>query len=97
MRSNSSIPIIESIAEAVERAKTRREVIDVYQVAESIRTKHQNENVALEDIIADLVVTAGPNVPIGWLGGMTSAATVNNVHKPAAILTVIEEIEYSCH
>ena len=48
----------------IEKARGKREILDVYKAAEMIRLEHISDNVALEDIIEKIVLTAGSTLPM---------------------------------
>ena len=56
--------ILKSIFDHIEKARGKREILDVYKAAEIIRLEHINDNVALEDIIEKIVLGAGSSLPI---------------------------------
>lgn len=77
--------IAKSITQSVARARSERELIDVHKVAEAIRVKHEKDNVALEDIIEQLVLAAGPNVPLAWMQEPVALAMVDRETSHTAL------------
>jgi hypothetical protein len=59
-----STGMMKSIFQHIEKARGKREILDVYKAAELIRLEHINDNVALEDIIEKIVLNAGSSLPI---------------------------------
>jgi hypothetical protein len=59
-----SAGMVKSILSHIERARGKREILDVCQAAEMIRLEHIADNVALEDIIEKMVLSAGSSLPI---------------------------------
>lgn len=56
--------MMKSIFSHIEKARGKREILDVYKAAEMIRLEHIDDNVALEDIIEKIVLNAGSSFPI---------------------------------
>ena len=56
--------MMKSIFNHIEKARGKREILDVYKAAEMIRLEHIDDNVALEDIIEKIVLNAGSSLPI---------------------------------
>lgn len=56
--------MMKSIFQQIEKARGKREILDVYKAAEMIRLEHIDDNVALEDIIEKIVLNAGSSLPI---------------------------------
>ena len=56
--------MLNSILDHIEKARGKREILDVYKAAEMIRLEHISDNVALEDIIEKIVLTAGSTLPM---------------------------------
>lgn len=56
--------MMKSIFQHIEKARGKREILDVYKAAEMIRLEHIDDNVALEDIIEKIVLNAGSSLPI---------------------------------
>ena len=56
--------MLKSIFNHIEKAREKREILDVYKAAEMIRLEHIDDNVALEDIIEKIVLNAGSGLPI---------------------------------
>ena len=56
--------MMKSIYNHIEKARAKREILDVYKAAEMIRLEHIDDNVALEDIIEKIVLNAGSSLPI---------------------------------
>ncbi len=56
--------MMKSIFNHIEKARGKREILDVYRAAEMIRLEHIDDNVALEDIIEKIVLNAGSSLPI---------------------------------
>jgi hypothetical protein len=56
--------MLNSILNHIEKARGMREMLDVYKAAEMIRLEHISDNVALEDIIEKIVLTAGSTLPM---------------------------------
>lgn len=56
--------MMKSIFSHIEKARGKREILDVYKAAEMIRVEHIDDNVALEDIIEKIVLNAGSSFPI---------------------------------
>ena len=59
-----SSAMLRSIDDNVQEARARGSIINVYRVAETIRRKHIDDNVALEDIIELLVKKATENLTV---------------------------------
>ena len=60
--------MMKSIFTHIEKARGKREILDVYKAAEMIRLEHIEDNVALEDIIEKIVLNAGSSLPIEFKG-----------------------------
>ena len=60
--------MMKSIFNHIEKARGKREILDVYKAAEMIRLEHLDDNVALEDIIEKIVLNAGSSLPIEFKG-----------------------------
>ena len=56
--------MLKSIFSHIEKARVKREILDVYEAAERIRLEHIDDNVALEDVIEKIVLNAGSSLPI---------------------------------
>jgi hypothetical protein len=56
--------MLKSIFSHIEKARVKREILDVYKAAEMIRLEHIDDNVALEDIIEKIVLNSGSSLPI---------------------------------
>ena len=56
--------MLKSIDSQVQEARGRGVILNIYRVAEIIRVKHIDDNIALEDIIEKIVLIAGSNFPI---------------------------------
>lgn len=56
--------MMKSIFSHIEKARGKREILDVYKAAEIICLEHIDDNVALEDIIEKIVLNAGSSFPI---------------------------------
>ena len=56
--------MLKSIFGHIEKARVKREILDVHKAAEIIRLEHVDDNVALEDIIEKIVLNAGASLPI---------------------------------
>jgi hypothetical protein len=59
--------MLRSINGAIERCSRLGEIVDVYRIAEAIQTLHTEDNVAIEDIVSQIVLRAGPNTALGFL------------------------------
>ncbi len=64
MQISFSQAMLESIESLIQEARGRGAILDVYRIAEIIRVKHIDDNVALEDIVEKIVLNAGPNLPV---------------------------------
>ena len=58
MKINFTNAMLQTIAQHVHETRIARGILDVYQVAETIRLENINDNVAREDIIEKLVTLA---------------------------------------
>jgi hypothetical protein len=56
--------MLKSIESHIQEARGKGAILDVYRTAEIIRVKHLADNVALEDIIEQIVLNAGSNLPV---------------------------------
>ena len=56
--------MLNSILNHIEKARGKREILDVYKAAEMIRLEHISDNIALEDIIEKIVLTTGSSLPM---------------------------------
>ncbi len=56
--------MLESIESHIQEARRTGAILDVYRIAEIIRVRHIDDNVALEDIIEKIVLHAGTNLPV---------------------------------
>jgi hypothetical protein len=64
MKISISPSMQKTILNHVQAVREEGSVLDVHKAAEAIRLLHIEDNVALEDIVEALVLTAGSNVPI---------------------------------
>jgi hypothetical protein len=64
MQISLSPEMLKSIDSQVQEARGRGVILDIYRVAETIRVKHIDDNIALEDIIEKIVLIAGSNFPV---------------------------------
>lgn len=64
MQISLSQAMLKSIEGHIEEARGRGAILDVYRIAEIIRVKHIDDNVALEDIVERIVLGAGSNLPV---------------------------------
>lgn len=73
---NFSPDMLRSIDIAIERCRRLDEMVDVYGTAEAVQKLHFEDNVALEDIINQVVLRAGANVALGFLPNEAPGETV---------------------
>ena len=64
MQISLSPEMLKSIEGHIQEARRTGAILDVYRIAEIIRVKHIDDNVALEDIIEKIVLHAGTNLPV---------------------------------
>jgi hypothetical protein len=64
MQISFSQAMLKSIESHIQEARGRGAILDVYRIAEIIRVKHIDDNVALEDIVEKIVLNAGSNLPV---------------------------------
>ena len=64
MQISFSQAMLKSIESYIQEARARGAILDVYRIAEIIRVKHIDDNVALEDIVEKIVLNAGSNLPV---------------------------------
>jgi hypothetical protein len=64
MQISFSQAMLKSIESHIQEARGEGTILDVYRIAEIIRVKHIDDNVALEDIIEKIVLNSGSNLPV---------------------------------
>ncbi len=59
--------MLNSIDTSVSQAHSKSEILDVYQEAIAIQKLHPHDNVALEDIVSELIHRAKPNTAMSFI------------------------------
>ena len=77
MKITLSNEMLTTISNEVQKTRECGAVLEVEKIADEIRRRHIDDNVALEDVIEALVSIAGSTMPIKF--GMDSAVTL---HEP---------------
>jgi hypothetical protein len=83
--------MMKSIFNHIEKARGKREILDVYKTAEMIRLEHVDDNVALEDIIEKIVLNAGSSLPIEFKTPDFEAGEVTDVVNRSQMEVLLED------
>ena len=83
--------MMKSIFQQIEKARGKREILDVYKAAEMIRLEHIDDNVALEDIIEKIVLNAGSSLPIEFKRSNFEPEEVTEVIDGSQVEVLLED------
>jgi hypothetical protein len=83
--------MMKSIFNHIEKARGKREILDVYKAAEMIRLEHIDDNVALEDIIEKIVLNAGSSLPIEFKRSNFGPEDVTEVINGSQLEVLLED------
>jgi hypothetical protein len=83
--------MMKSIFQHIEKARGKREILDVYKAAEMIRLEHIDDNVALEDIIEKIVLNAGSSLPIEFKKSSFEPEEVTEVINGSEVEVLLED------
>ena len=95
MQITLSRQMLESITKLISHAHSRCEMLDVFQAATAIQQLHYLDNVALEDIVNEIVLRAEPGtamiiehheVPVKFNGYPINAETLDDWDKDQALI-----------
>jgi hypothetical protein len=92
MNIHFSAGMMKSIFNHIEEARGKHKILDVYKVAEIIRLKHIDDNVALEDIIEKIVLNAGSSLPIEFKRQEFESAEVTGVINGSRMDALLEDL-----